>query len=542
MGKTTIVHGGPGTGKTTRIIEEIKSRLMEPDGRNFSYVTFTNASARDFKRRISEEFGLNENDIKNLWVGTQHSMCLRLLGRSDIVTVQDRKEFCTTLHIDYDLPKSRQEDEMMGGEINENAPIGNNAFELDKKARAQRRQLTNDEILDCFAGRFGAKDMEMFSREWKAWKERTQRLDYEDMLEKVLERKLMLPVKRLYFDEFQDYGPLQYEVYKVWRDADVVSSVMIVGDADQAIFSFIGASPRFMLEEIGEHVVLEKNYRNPKKIYQYAHDLIMKNKVRKEMNVECVSEVEGIIEKVDLYCKPPDRLISMILPNETTLVLARTNKQCISLCEAFDNGLFPYQWLRVGTPWSIGFLALLDAIRKINTSWDEKLEPIELHSLINLLPQKDYIIRGKKTLLMKTFTPLSFRELQDTYLKHPEPVSLKSFAEGRGVRIATITEAVISHLESDRQHRIADIFIERGSPKIERKMEVEIGTFHSSKGLGRDTVILIDSLPKKVSNVILDNTDALEAERRVYYVAITRCKKRVVLVYNLFDKCDSFLH
>ena len=44
-----------------------------------------------------------------------------------------------------------------------------------------------------------------------------------------------------------------------------------------------------------------------------------------------------------------------------------------------------------------------------------------------------------------------------------------------------------------------------------------------------------------VSDAILDSRTALEAERRVYYVAITRANKRLVYVYNLFDRCESFL-
>ena len=432
------------------------------------------------------------------------------------------------------------DDEVLGGEIDEGAAIGNKAFSLDQSCRNQMRSVTNTETVQLFGGEFTSKDMEMFSREWKNWKAANNKMDYIDMLEKTIELGATLPVKRIYFDEFQDLGPLQYKLYSKWRDSPVVERVLICGDDDQAIYSFIGASPKFMLEEEGERVILGINHRNPKEIYERAQKLITQNKYRQSKEIVCVNNDKGIIEETDMSSDGIENITKVIRPEESTFVLTRTNRQYLAICDVFDHLLIPYQRIKAGTPWSIPFLSFLEAVRKIETSPDEQLTPLELHSFVFNVPQKDYIVRGNKQTLMKLFDPLSYNDLKKLYFKIPTQMQLQPFTNGSEVRIATITEAAISKLKSSRQRAISERYKLLSYPTLP-KTDVWIGTFHSSKGLEKNTVVLIDSMPKKIANSILDDTGAMEAERRVYYVAITRAKKRLVYIYNLFNRCESFL-
>jgi len=541
MSKTTVVFGAAGTGKSTYIINELQARFKDPDGQSFAYITFTKASADDFKKRLQAKFNLEKDEVKALWVGTQHSLCLRLLGRDkEIVGVKDYKEFCSVLKIDFDEKKHRIDDEILGGEINESAAIGNKAVLLDQTCRLQMRAVTNTEMIQHFGGDFTTKDMEMFSREWKNWKAANNRLDFVDMLEKTIESNLTLPIKRIYFDEFQDVGTLQYKVYALWRDAPAIERVLIAGDDDQAIFTFLGASPKFMLDEIGERIILGVNYRNPQGIYEHARNLISLNKYRQKKEIVCINKSKGIIEEIDMSGGKPEDLVKHIHSNEPTFVLTRTNRQYLSICDVFDQLLIPYQRIKAGTPWTKEFLAFLEAVRKVEVAQNEKLDPMELHAFIYNVPQKNYILRGSKQTLMKMFDPISFNQLKAQYLKNFDQPTLQSFASGSEVRLATITEAAISKLKSSRQRVISERYSVLKFPVLP-KMDVWIGTIHSSKGLETNTVILIDSIPRKVANAILDNTAALEAERRVYYVAITRPRERIVFVFNLFDRCESFL-
>jgi DNA helicase-2/ATP-dependent DNA helicase PcrA len=542
-GNTKIVFGGPGTGKTTFIIDEIRRRFNEPDGRSFAYITFTRSSASDFKRRLEAEFHLTKDEIRDLWVGTQHSICLRLLGAQRVATNDDRDEFCKQFGYDFDkdIVMEQDEDALLISEIDDSAPLGNKAFSLNDKCRLQLREVTNLEVTTVFGASFSKNDFDDFAKRWKMWKEAHGLIDFVDMLEKVLAGKLVPPVKRLYCDEFQDYGALQYAVYSVWRDN--IDSVVICGDDDQAIYSFLGASPKYMLNEIGEKIILTTNRRNAAKIYEVARDLIRNNRFRQEKEIICVSQDDGIVEKIDLTFSQDrfERLISLFKEGEQTFVLTRTNRQLHEIADYFDSIFLPYQFLRVSSRWTDDFRALLSALRKSALFPDEKMEPREYHSLVELLPQKDYIIRGYKKEILKTYEPLSFRELRGRYFKKPDDLRIDEFTEGVKVKIASVQEAAVSNLKSAKQRAIAENYIKKGFPEINFNYYIWVGTFHASKGLEKDTVFLVDSMPKKVAHEVVDNVEALESERRVYYVAITRAKKRLVYVTGLFPGLSPFL-
>lgn len=541
MGKVKKVFGAPGTGKTTYIINDIERRFNEPNGKDFGYFTFTKSQANDFKRRMMEKFKINEDDFKQLWVGTQHAICYRLLNRPDVIKEIDKKEFCDLINFDFGLPKEHHIDEFSEMvDVANNAPIGNKAFYLDSMCRMQKRKWTNSELQELFVGELGSYEMDAFAREWKAWKATSGKIDYVDMLEHVLEKKLCPPTSRLYFDEFQDYGQLQYDVYSLWRNT--ASEITIAGDDDQAIYGFLGADPKFMLGEEGEVIILKNNYRNTKEIYQEAYNLIEKNTTRQVKEVTCVNKDTGTVSVINLQNGGIEKLSSYIKDNEKTFILTRTNRQYRAISCVFDDLLIPYRCLRAGTPWSDEFLLFLSAIRKITKNKDEKLNVDELHEFIDKLPQKDYIYRGKKGVLMKEFNSYSFNELVGQYLKPQDAnqTMINEFVGNIKVEIASPVKAATSKLKSKKQRDIVDNYCARDFPTLS-KSNILLGTAHSSKGTECDTVFIVDAIPKRVEDGI-DELSGLEAERRVYYVAITRAKTRIVYVYGLFGSCNGFLN
>lgn len=529
------------TGKSSLILKNIEEHFNEPTGRDFSYITFTKAAATDFKLRLQQRFGLSDDELRGLWIGTQHSLCLRLLGHEkEIVTVKDYAEFCRVMKIDFDEKNQTPGEDLSAGFISENAPIGNKAFLLDQMCRMQMRNFLDSELIQIFAGTFSAKDMLFFKKEWSSWKAQKNKYDFVDLLEKVIDFNLTIPVKKIYLDEAQDLGNLQWNCYKTWRDSNVVESVMICGDDDQAIYGFIGASPKFMLEEPGQRLVLEVNHRNPKEIYDYASKLISLNKFRQPKKITCVSNTKGIIEEIDAFGSGPELLISQFTNGESNFLLARTNYQVSNICAVLDQYLTPYFMIKsMSSPWSLEFRAFLEAVRKVETAKDEKLEPAELHAYMSNVPAKDYVLRGSKQLLLKLWDSISFNELSEVYLKKPNTILLGEYTGGE-VRLASITEAAISKLKSSRQKEIAERYLARGCQPI-KKVDVFIGTMHSGKGLQAQNIFIVDSCPKKVQSEILGNPENLANEIRVYYVALTRAQRRVVLVFNLFNSCGSFL-
>jgi Superfamily I DNA and RNA helicases len=95
--------------------------------------------------------------------------------------------------------------------------------------------------------RIARDDQKKFSIDWSNYMEDNDIYDYTRMLECVYEYDTPLHVRFLFVDEFQDFSPLQFEIYEQWKASKTVSKVWIAGDDAQAVFRFSGGSPNFML-------------------------------------------------------------------------------------------------------------------------------------------------------------------------------------------------------------------------------------------------------------------------------------------------------
>lgn len=519
-----VVFGIPGSGKTTYLLNEIEQIIQggyEP--KDVAYLTMSRNARAVARKRMAEKFGATKDDLQ--YFRTIHSICWEMIGRPKKITEKMISEFFKSMSIDYD-PKMKN-----GGETYEmlnqkNTTLG--GLYLNVYSHIRIKHLTDMNKLNF--GEFNRIWVEECSqmvtneqqlrathdsikayntlKKYQAFKYNEGVIDFEDMLMMARNQRDTLPTKILIVDEFQDLSPLMYELYRQWKKGK--DHVIIAGDDDQSIYTFLGAHPAFLLQEGGtaENVItLSQSYRCPQVILNYASETIRRNTNRYEK--EAISTKQGgVISEAYIGRGGLKRIIR---PKTDTMILARTNYYVKVITEKLMGENIPFRMVDSPGSWSDKFIHTLNAVVKLTTgSSIDDLSILEFRALVDSLPSTPYLRRGvKKTL----------KEVADIDRKG---------ALGLGFFTLHSKTDFTNALKLTKQQ--TQILRKWGLELVD-KIYVRVGTIHSAKGDEADDVFVQTLLPKRTIQMMKDK-DAMEEERRVRYVALTRAKKRVVLLRN----------
>lgn len=523
--KVKKFFGGPGTGKTTALIGELMKEADVVPLNRICYITFTRAAKREVLDRVKQRFpNAEKNDLLNFH--TQHGICFRLLGlkKEQIIDSEDKAAICSDYGIEY-LPEDGGSDDDIS-DFSENGSEGGKLFGCFNKIRLSG-MVVNYETLSLLLRQANSRlsSGEAFSVwvEYQKHKRETDKLDFTDMLLNVLEERLCPNMDVLFADEFQDFGKLQYDVYRMW--ADKAQRVYVAGDDDQSIYTFLAASPEFMLSEVGEEIVLPTNYRTPANIYSYAKALVKRNITRKEKNIVCVND-GGDVVHISSDIIGEDFFERMRSCDARRFFLLRTNYYSQMLADLFIRNGIPFANLHSGTSWSHNLLQINNCVARAQNG--QAIPFAEIKEFVVALPSSNILRRGAKKELEEIWVndSMMFEDWKNKYF------SLNGISMGMDelipfLRITGKQKAIMKAQQSVGFSIISGI-------------TNYIGTMHSSKGLEADEVYLFDSLPGKVRAELLE-TDTLEAERRLYYVACTRARKKLFIIYDFVPKAGSFL-
>lgn len=250
------VAAGPGTGKTQTLALRI-SKLIDDGAKPsaITAVTFTNQAARELRERLERKCGKRAS--RAIHAGTFHSICLELLSARDKIELIDEYDALT-----------------VAGEV---------CGEL--KLSVSPRQL----LEDISRVKNGAEPVRELLPEANAlYRERLEEYgvcDYDDLLTGALAlcgngltKREQARFEHLLVDEFQDVSDLQYRLIEAW--AKHACSVFVIGDPDQSIYGFRGASPETFsrFADSGAAVYrLDKNYRSTPEILRCAEAVIKNN-------------------------------------------------------------------------------------------------------------------------------------------------------------------------------------------------------------------------------------------------------------------------
>ncbi|MGH7890357.1 MAG: ATP-dependent helicase, partial [Thermodesulfobacteriota bacterium] len=279
-----LVLAGAGSGKTRIITQRIayllKEKRLSPS--NILAVTFTNKAANEMKERVHR---LIARDARELWIGTFHSVCLRILKREIDKLEGFRKDF--VIYDEGDQIKLIRECMNQLG-------FSDRIFD----PRSMRSQIDSAKNKGLHPGDFGADIYdERISRVYELYERELRRLnalDFGDLLDftvtlfekrpEVLE-KYQNQFHHILVDEYQDTNHLQYQVVKLL--SGMRRNIFVVGDDNQSIYGWRGADIENILnfeKDFPETKVikLERNYRSTKNILKSANALILRNRYRRD--------------------------------------------------------------------------------------------------------------------------------------------------------------------------------------------------------------------------------------------------------------------
>ena len=250
---TVAVVAGPGTGKTKTLVARIAYLIEELGARpeEITAVTFTNQAAAEMRQRLEQRLG-GRRAVQRMTIGTFHAICLELLGKVRLLGPGEA------------LTVAVQVLEQCG---RKGSPKGLlQAVSQVKNGLGLERTGLDEELYNAYCARL--RELEV--------------LDFDDLLSQALELDTVgnRRFTHLLVDEFQDLNDVQYQLVRAWSRGG--KSLFVIGDPDQSIYGFRGATGR-CFQRLGEdqpecrEIRVKENYRSTPEILRAALPVIEKN-------------------------------------------------------------------------------------------------------------------------------------------------------------------------------------------------------------------------------------------------------------------------
>lgn len=568
-----LVLAGPGSGKTTVLLCRI-SRLL---GRGLAKpqeilaLTFSKAAAEEMKSRFE-----NLNGASGVSFGTFHSIFFRILRSrygwnvEQIFQEEERRNILrNSIEAEkWDIPDLEEyisqffsQLSLMNSELeqpNRFTPVGMPVEEFRKLYRA-----------------------------YEGYKERHEKLDFDDMLtqcyqllreDAAVREYWQRKYKFILVDEFQDVNQAQFACLQILAERH--QNLFVVGDDDQSIYAFRGARPDFLLHfptlyPAAKKVTLNTNYRSTERIVNLAERVIGNNEVRFVKNMKGIGEAgdkvtfflaEDAAKEAAHIAEKIGRLLDEGMPLTEIAVIYRTNLQ---------GGAFARELYKRGIPYD-----LRDNSGNVYEHWVAKdllaylllAENEESDSALRRILNKPKRYIGKDllaeaetmpyTLLRSFFVCPSLKGWQEENLenlridlnqirkrtpydavKYIRKVIgydeyLEEFAAYRRTSAQVLQEIADEIMETakdcadvrsfrEQLERLSLQMKEQSRKKGQKRNGVALMTMHGAKGLEFRAVFL----PSLVEGIVPHEKgmDTVAEERRLFYVAMTRASEKLCL-------------
>lgn len=600
--KEAVLHGegpllilaGAGSGKT-RVLTHRIAYLIEKRGiypGNILAITFTNKAANEMKERIEN---LLAGDVEDIWMGTFHSVCVRILRR-DIdkigyersFSIYDRDDQITLIkecikEMDLDREKFR-----------ESSVLATISHLKDKMISPDT--YINENYSNYYLRNVG----ELYALYQKKLKQNNA-LDFDDLIIKAVEllnaasevadyyqRKFQY----VFVDEFQDTNSSQYELIKILTRK--YKNICVVGDPDQSIYGWRGADITNILNfekdfENTTTILLEQNYRSTKNILNVANNIIENNKARMEKALWTENEegnkvvVERLLdekEEAEFVARKIEELLEEGYSLNDMAILYRTNAQSRPFEQSLHQRGIRYKlvggvkfydrkeikdiiaYLRViqNPADDISLKRIINVPKRgIGKSTIEKLEQAaseKNENMYNILAEVDSVkgisTRAKNSInnfvdLINSFRALSETMSVDDFIEHvvykigyieelekEGTIEAQSRLENIKEFISVALDFVVSKPEGTLEDFLANISLLSDVDKTEDvENSVTMLTAHSAKGLEFPVVFLVGMEEGlfPIARALEDDLE-LEEERRLCYVAVTRAEEKLFITFT----------
>lgn len=573
-----MVLAGPGSGKTLTIAKRIEYLIMKHKVRpeEILVITFTKYAAWEMKNRTRSICGPSSYAVT---FGTFHGIYYGILkwayrlNQSNLLSDEEKYRILREIlpGIDWDQePEADEEKDYLQELAIEIGNVKNNCMDIEEYEPVK---YTTEKFRKLY-------------RTYEETKKKYRKIDFEDMLIQCRDLFMKRPdilkkwqekFQYILVDEFQDVNQAQYDVVRML--AAPQDNLFVVGDDDQSVYGFRGAKPGIMMEFMKDYpkarqILLDVNYRSSGYIVKGALRVIENNKIRFEKKIEAfrkpdetvhvqevkdpVQEAEYVLERIREYREKGVSYTEMA-------VLYRTNVDARAMSELMTEYQIPFvmkehlnniyehfialdmiSYLRLsqGEYDRKYFLQIANRPNRYLTRESMKTGNVSYESLRRYYRDKDWMVDRIDQLewdmkMICDKTPYAAIQYIRKRMGYDE--FLKEYAAYRKIS----SEDLFALLEEIWQNSkgygtIKEWFehiesygkmLKEQNKKNGEKEGVNLMTMHAAKGLEFDTVFVIEanegSCPYKKATA----DEEIEEERRLFYVAMTRAKRKLVISY-----------
>ena len=573
-----MVLAGPGSGKTLTIAKRIEYLIMKHKVRpeEILVITFTKYAAWEMKNRTRSICGPSSYAVT---FGTFHGIYYGILkwayrlNQSNLLSDEEKYRILREIlpGIDWDQePEADEEKDYLQELAIEIGNVKNNCMDIEEYEPVK---YTTEKFRKLY-------------RTYEETKKKYRKIDFEDMLIQCRDLFMKRPdilkkwqekFQYILVDEFQDVNQAQYDVVRML--AAPQDNLFVVGDDDQSVYGFRGAKPGIMKEFMKDYpkarqILLDVNYRSSGYIVKGALRVIGNNKIRFEKKIEAfrkpdetvhvqevkdpVQEAEYVLERIREYREKGVSYTEMA-------VLYRTNVDARAMAELMTEYQIPFvmkehlnniyehfialdmiSYLRLsqGEYDRKYFLQIANRPNRYLTRESMKTGNVSYESLRRYYRDKDWMVDRIDQLewdmkMICDKTPYAAIQYIRKRMGYDE--FLKEYAAYRKISsedLFAVLEEIwqnskgygtikewFEHIESYGK------MLKEQNKKNGEKEGVNLMTMHAAKGLEFDTVFVIEanegSCPYKKATA----DEEIEEERRLFYVAMTRAKRKLVISY-----------
>lgn len=576
-----MVLAGPGSGKT-RVITERTRDLVERQGvspRHILVITFTKAASVEMKNRFLQ---LTKERYPGVQFGTFHAIFFTILKHAyhysvnNIIKESEKKRCLQEIISGMDLEIQNETEFLMDLESEISLVKG------------QRISLEN-----YYSANAGGEEFRSIYKQYQAYLARKRLLDFDDMLvycyELLSQREDILAAWQQQFayiliDEFQDISKIQYDIIRML--AAPQDNLFIVGDDDQSIYRFRGAKPEIMLhfpeDYLGTQVIrLGVNYRCAPAIVEAAGKLIGNNQSRFEKEIHAAEDrASGKTQAVDIrgfanVSEQNGQIVQLIesahkegMPFKEMAVLVRTNTGGRMISGLFSRYQIPFRMKDTVPNIFEHWIArnILAYIQIARGSWERRLflqianrplryisrdafdsPVVDFDRVMEYYEDKPWMVERLEEFayeleMLSDMMPYAAVNYILKGIGYEE--YLTEYARENGIREEELLQVAEEVRESARNYKSCEewfAYMEQYKRELEEQYKrrsdrdmdgVQIVTMHESKGLEYDEVYIPDANEGVVphNKAVLDAD--VEEERRMFYVAMTRARKRLHIFYT----------
>ncbi len=536
----SIILAGAGSGKTRVLVQKVLYLIYEKriTPLNILMITFTNKAANEMKERVKTHLG---------FTGTFHGLCASILRRkgenigigSNFV-IYDEDDAQSVIK---KILKDAGDDRYTPG------------YYINRISAAKNQLINPKQYLELFSDYNAAKVAEVYEKYEKVLK-KNYALDFDDLIMKVVQMLIKFPSILEYFqnrfryilvDEFQDTNYAQYTLTRLLAERD--KNITAVGDFSQSIYSWRGADIK-NLEKFKEDFnqtkifYLEENYRSTQQILKFAYQVISKNQTHPILELFTNNSKGEEVEFMDMENEQYEALfiaekikeLSVGFPFSSFAVLYRTNAQSRVIEEAFLHFGIPYVLIG-GTRFYerreikdiICMLRLL--INPTDSVAEDRIQKLGKRRWLSFQNVQNGLKENVKIKQTNELMEEIFRATN--YLSMYNPDLEEDFARLENIKeLRSVGQTFPNLVEFLEQIALVESEYSEGEKMGKNKDGVRLMTLHQAKGLEFPYVFIVGVeegiLPHSRS---IDDIYALEEERRLFYVGITRAKKKLYITY-----------